>query len=142
MREYVIHVVGTVLAAAALCDIFPKSGEGKWVRFAAGLVVACAVFSPLLSLNGLPKTEFILQELTLPEDRFLAETFEERLAEDLEHYLQEQTGEHVSATVVAQGDDTGNITGVSQVRLAPYRDEYAVLVAAFLDIDSSKVVAL
>lgn len=140
MRTYVITLVGAVLSASAICGIFPKEEEGKWVRLAAGLAVACVVFTPLLSIHSLPEIDFTPQELTVQPNSYLMDTFEKTLAEKIAQHLLAQTGQEISVTVLAQMDKNGEITGVSEVRLFPYTENYAKLTASLLQIDLSRVV--
>ena len=140
MRNYVITLVGAVLSASAICGIFPKEGEGKWVRLAAGLAVACVVFSPLLSIRDVPDIDFSVQELTVQSNSYLMDTFEQTLAEKIAQHLLTQTREEILVTVLAQTDKEGTILGVSEVRLFPYTENCAKLTATLLQIDVSRVV--
>ena len=140
MRNYVITLVGAVLTASVICGIFPKEEEGKWVRFAAGLAVACIVFSPLLSAHNVPDMDFSVQELTIQPNSYIMDAFENKLAEDIAQHLLSQTGKEVMVTVVAQTNHDGEITGVSEVQLFPYTDNTACLTATLLQIDISRVV--
>ena len=140
MRNYVITLVGAVLSASVICGIFPKEGEGTWVRFAAGLAVACVVFTPLLSISSVPDIDFAVQDLTVQSNSYLMNAFEKTLAEDIAQHLLVQTGKEILVTVLAQTDQEGAITGVSEVRIFPYNETYATHVASLLQIDVSRVV--
>lgn len=140
MRNYVITLVGAVLSASVICGIFPKEEEGKWVRLAAGLAVACVVFTPLLSMGSAPDIDFTIEELAVQPNSYLMDTFEQTLAEKIAEHLLAQTGKGISVTVLAETDRNGEITGVSEVRLSPYTENYAALTASLLQIDLNRVV--
>ena len=139
MRAYIISLMGASFLASLVCGIFPGE-EGKWVRFAAGLFVACAVLKPAFSTWDVPDVSFDALELSVQGGSYLADSFEENLAQEIEVHVKKTCHQEVSVVVFAQMNDAGEIAGVDSVGISPYTKELAACVATFLEMDTGKVV--
>ncbi len=139
MRAYIISLMGASFLASLVCGIFPGE-EGKWVRLAAGLFVACTLLKPAFSTWEVPEISFDAEKLSVQGGSYLADSFEENLAQEIEAYMKKTCHQEVSVVVFAQMNDAGEITGVNSVGISPYTKELAECVAKFLEIDTGKVV--
>lgn len=143
MKQYIETVVCVLLCVGLCSHILPENGDGKCARFAAGLLVLYAVCSPLLHMNrlGIQIVPFSEQTLACTETDYVADTFEELLAERVtEKLTAEQLGEFAVKTEAEI--KSGQVTGVATVRISPYKQNAAACISEYLGIEEEKVVEL
>ncbi len=145
MTAYLKSVIAVVFCASLLCSLFPKESVGKFASFAAGLVVMTVVLLPLIRLSkglAVQFSDIPVEELSVRGEDYLEDEFEKTVASRLGELLKEKTGQTFRVSVRAETDKNGDVCGLDLVEIAPYRAEYALILATELNIAKHKVVEL
>ncbi len=142
MSAYMKSVIATTIFVSVVFSLFGKDGIGKYCNMLAGLIILAVIVMPMKNLIA-NKNSFALdvqvEELTLHGNNYLLDALEETLAEKIEEKLKRETNKSFSVSVMGTCDDEGTLTGIEKIKIRPYTETYAELVASFVGIEKVKV---
>ena len=141
MKEYLMKTITALICLSLLSSFLPKEGAGKNVLFCARILAVLLILSPIVKLRGIDTERifsFETESLEMMRADFQQDAFCETLKERIEEMLLEK-GEHVTVTVYAKTDESGNILGVSAVEVNPYTEKIKKEIATILEMEETQI---
>ncbi|MBE7022161.1 MAG: hypothetical protein E7414_02955 [Ruminococcaceae bacterium] len=144
LNEYAAAVITVSLLALLLDNLLPGGSHKKYVSTMVGLLVMLVILRPLTALPhysetfSLPQLHITEGSFSMPEQRpYVAESFEKKLALSMEESLHAVFGTVVSCRISCDVNETGQITGIRNVKLQPYTGEAAAYIAEQYGIEEA-----
>ncbi len=144
LNEYAASIVIASLVAILLDTLLPPGSSKKYMGILIGLFVMLIILNPLTKLPHYNPVFLINEtahlEENIPEPSpYVAELFEEKLAQTMHEDLQNTLGIYADCRVLCHKNESGQIVNIRRVTLSPYSEEAATYLAQKYGIEEALI---
>ncbi len=145
INEYAVSIIIASLLAILLETLLPEDSNKKYTGIIIGLFVMLVMLNPLTKLPHFDRTFTIPQvksddAITVSaSSTFVAESFEEKLAQTISEDIQNTYKTEICCRVRCSTNESGQITGIKNLTLSPHSQEVCRYISEKYGIEEAQI---